>query len=797
MLSNTLQFISQTKLRELERQRSLLLADYASLAESLSESEPVAQLHKLYTGLRGVQCVRKQLHPDVSNLEILLNETGPSVEIVEFWQKKLEQELNWGKLRAEIVYVFGALLGEWGRQPEETQRLSNERDEASEKILSALTNPVEKLESDWFTDQPDPFQENVVNLMERIAYEWEAILVNGGSHIHYLSDIQDDIYQSPNLRLEAKKLVDNYILGREFMTAISLSTRDPDTWNWPAEGIPFQVLWTRNKWRMYPRVSLIEKAIVESYSTLIRETAEKSLSDQVRILNRQSRLAKLIELNSPEVILANERRMLEHLQSSVFFDWYEEVDPWDGTEVGEFPEESPQIPNIVTQRADQQVSLRNSTGAYYSGEGYGGTNPQLQLVHAEVQTLRAAYPDWPLFVVKLDLQDYYPSIRHDSLLAMLRQLCFPDVAVRFCERFLSIPLVKDGQMTKVNRGVPMGYTLSGVLAEMLMKFLESHVHNSASVRIIRVVDDITLLACNAEEIQKAYAAVKAFLDGCGLKINFAKSGSLAMGAELPEQTPKGSVRFGLLELLPDANWVVHEESFLEHWQQARQRIESTHSILERVSLYNANLKFLTKMLGINLDLGKVHRDSINNAFRRYHNDFFGTGQSIVSGIRQTITERYLGQSQLTSLPESWVYWPITAGGLSLRNILVQMGQANESFTQTQKGRIETPKERSENWQFEEGWIKYYDQFFESLKLEGPKENPVMKTLVKDFIQRGAEISAGQQSTLSDYWRWVLVVYGPEILERFGTFRFLITDLVPLQLIQERLVHDSSLGSGEE
>jgi hypothetical protein len=68
----------------------------------------------------------------------------------------------------------------------------------------------------------------------------------------------------------------------------------------------------------------------------------------------------------------------------------------------------------------------------------------------------------------------------------------------------------------------------------------------------------------------------------------------------------------------------------------------------------------------------------------------------------------------------------------------------------------------------------------------------MKTLVQDFINRGAEISGGKQTTLSDYWRWILCVYGPEILEKFGTFRFLITELVPLQLIHEQLLHDDSL-----
>jgi hypothetical protein len=64
-------------------------------------------------------------------------------------------------------------------------------------------------------------------------------------------------------------------------------------------------------------------------------------------------------------------------------------------------------------------------------------------------------------------------------------------------------------------------------------------------------------------------------------------------------------------------------------------------------------------------------------------------------------------------------------------------------------------------------------------------NAVMETLVKDFISRGTELSAGQQKTLSPYWRWVLYIYGPQILESFGTFRFLFSELVPLQILTSR------------
>jgi hypothetical protein len=142
-----------------------------------------------------------------------------------------------------------------------------------------------------------------------------------------------------------------------------------------------------------------------------------------------------------------------------------------------------------------------------------------------------------------------------------------------------------------------------------------------------------------------------------------------------------------------------------------------------------------------------------------------------------------------------MYWPITAGGLSLRCALVLCGQYQAAFDARQKNPVTAPTSRPANWQYgDPKWDAFYNHLLAELKPAKPKESAVMKTLANDFIARGQEISGGKQSGLSDYWRWILGIYGPEILDRFGTFRFLLTDLVPLQLIHEQLLHESSLDS---
>ncbi len=55
----------------------------------------------------------------------------------------------------------------------------------------------------------------------------------------------------------------------------------------------------------------------------------------------------------------------------------------------------------------------------------------------------------------------------------------------------------------------------------------------------------------------------------------------------------------------------------------------------------------------------------------------------------------------------------------------------------------------------------------------------------------------QQAGLSAYWRWILYIYGPQILDFLGTFRFLITELVPLQLISQKYRQGVADEGGEE
>src|SRR5690348_4857664 len=103
------QFITQVKFRELREQRDKSLAAYDKLAAELAEAHHAgSRVRLLSAGLRGMQCARRPLHPDVGNLELLLgrgDDSQASSRTLAFWQAELQRELRRGRLRADIVYL--------------------------------------------------------------------------------------------------------------------------------------------------------------------------------------------------------------------------------------------------------------------------------------------------------------------------------------------------------------------------------------------------------------------------------------------------------------------------------------------------------------------------------------------------------------------------------------------------------------------------------------------------------------------------------------------------------------------
>lgn len=240
----------------------------------------------------------------------------------------------------------------------------------------------------------------------------------------------------------------------------------------------------------------------------------------------------------------------------------------------------------------------------------------------------------------------------------------------------------------------------------------------------------------------------------------------------------------MLTIDPDGQWNVNISAFTHYVQQAHEEIQQIPALLSKVEAYNNHITYLFNALALRLPLGERHRKTVNRLLQGFQQDLFDDPLGGIETLRRLIRERFLGKASNIHIPEAWFYWPITAGGAGLYQVYILISGYSMHFAQQEQ--LVPPEKRLPDWQDQStAWGHFYRDLFHQLDVQPPEENPVMETLVADFIQRGATLSAGTQTSLATYWRWTLYLYGPQILQALGTFRFLITELVPLQLIIKR------------
>jgi len=145
MFTPTGHFITQMKFRELRAQREKALTAYDA-----------DRLRLLYRGLRSLTFAKQPLHPDVANLEPLLREldTGhASSETIRFWIEQLRRELARGRMCAEIVYIFGALLEERSLDGAQDAGREEEWLDAQAAILSRLSATPQQPDNPAFAER--------------------------------------------------------------------------------------------------------------------------------------------------------------------------------------------------------------------------------------------------------------------------------------------------------------------------------------------------------------------------------------------------------------------------------------------------------------------------------------------------------------------------------------------------------------------------------------------------------------------------------------------------------------------
>lgn len=789
MFNQTEQFITQMKLHELRVQREHLLARYDSIAQEFAQQpDDPARLRYLYDALKNLKFAKQPLHPDTANLEVLLYESQNNTsDLLTFWLNRLQEELAAGRRRSEFIYIFGALLEDWAGQPAEDTR---ERDSYQAEALFRTTQPSTAFNLNALTAYAQDYDLNPPDDLKPEEREKQSFTrpVTAAELRPILQRLVADPYRSPTLRDEVRRFLASEALVNEFADALTIMLDAAGDWSWDSDGIPTRVVWMRRKWRLVLDEDLPTACMLEILASRLFAALNQrflfSVASTMGLLQGKLRQPNPTLVDHERKTMQTALKPFKRVSGSIWSDTTVEINDLSDETIlraaRELWGESYSLHYARTYAISglyQRAGL--SAGSYDADYGAGGMNDALLRIQGDIQLSRAAFPTKPVYLLKLDIEDFYPSIPHEVVLKLLPKM--PDDVRVLIERFLRVPHKHpNGTVTTAVRGLPINCGLSHFLAEYLLRLLDIHLTNNANVQIIRVVDDIAILSTSAEDIQKAWRLLQDFYAACGLTFNTSKSGSVAVGGERPSGLPQSLPTWLLLQLHPDGEWRVDPSALSVVINQTRAKLDAPRSVIALVEDYNTAAEFVVNSVALDLPLGTAHRESINAAIAQFH---YGDAQTpgITTRLRGLIHERF---GATLDIPEGWLYFPITAGGLGLTQPLVDTARFGEPYLK--RTITQVPQARGDDWLYKQNnWAYYYNLTFVRVQSGTPVQQDVMETLVKDFIQRGKKLSGGKQQSLSAYWRWILYTYGAQIIDYFGTFRFLITQLVPVQLILQK------------
>ncbi len=813
---NGTHLLAQIKLRETRRQRDRLHALYDSIeARFTAAGSPLERLRALHAGLREVTFAQKPLHPDVADLDALFlaDELGTAPpELIADRTRLLERELTQGRLRAEFTYAFGLILSEWTAPTADASTPA----QPEPHPLPLLWEPAPAINTGWLDRAWQPLADvlaGVVAEVQKFA-RTEALAPVGQREVtSVLSRLQRDSYASPELRRQAAGVLSSPTQINEYAGALTILLNNLDEWEWPEPGLPLRAVWFRIKYRPYLHEDLITALFLQviglRWGLHLRYKLAWPALHSGKEADPGSRLFPKEPRTAPLSVVEQRR---------------------------------------LSSQAQRFLATLRGSGDPESAGGYGpdALLEMLQTIETELRFASVFTRDRPLYVLQTDLRDFYPSLSHGLILDVLGRLGVSERWRQFFGKFLSARVRYRGQTRSVSRGLILEHLLADVLAECVLVVLDLHLIRSTGLRRCAVIDDLWLFSAERDSIVSAWREQQAFCRACGLEINEAKSGAVCFNAPegLPEGLPAGRPRWGLLRLQPDGAWAVDEPAFAQQEDILRRQIAAQRSVLGLVSTYNGQVNYVLRQLALSLPLRGEHHRRVGARLDQMHESLLEPGHGLAEEVRRRLSGAFAdARLKERGLPAALLYWPITAGGLALSHPLLHVAaylrgrpstaapvppdrdvvgaylwRRSSKLTRSPlspaeisallyppQGGLPVPLTREDISAYlrhkakdsalpgDEDvdsavavlWGALYDRLVLPIELSPPPALPAMENLVNDFIKRGGEVSGRDQAGLSPYWRWVVYAYGPSLLEALGTFRFLMTELVPLELILEQ------------
>jgi hypothetical protein len=306
MLTPTERFITQMKLRELRTQRDQLRTTYDTLSRHAEEAASDAdRVRLLYAQLHTLSLAQQPLHPTVANLEPILRDSArdrTAPEVMEFWQRRLQQELKQGRLRSDMVYVFGTLLNDWATAPPTPPPGDQQSGTLRADLLTQITQTPESHVVTDLLDSSFTAAGMTQANMARHLYNEDNVSLRACVEPYeirpLLQYLAQDHHRSAALRQDARRFLENNVLLKELADALTMLVSNLDSWDWPTAGIAAHAQWSHTKWRLYVEDDLPTACLLEVIGARWQTAFQWVFHDVTT--NRLNRLNDLVALTLVE-----------------------------------------------------------------------------------------------------------------------------------------------------------------------------------------------------------------------------------------------------------------------------------------------------------------------------------------------------------------------------------------------------------------------------------------------------------------------------------------------------------------
>ncbi len=801
-LGETLEFITNVKLKELER----LNSDFVKHSDDLlragvnTPKSRDALLKRLGDLIEGMSTWPHSWSQDFklkgmkSFAELASRDSSISTQALAIWIRRAEAEIEHQKTRFRFAQLFGALLTDWTHARDNASP-TDSTDQFEQVSRKETLEQKQKLESIIFEekdidvdslreylddlfgseqaktilkDEREKMKEFSKNLRKRVVNDWEVKVT-----IH--SVLRQDILSSEKASLLRDFLRRPSVI-KELASVLTMQLASINSWSWPSEGVLVEPRRQLNgKTRFYLDAELLTALLLHYIGTLwaiefrrltcvIRDSAfwEKGSARFSRSESR--RRAIFFKPDNGETISSYRRKyqlgdlfMCQLPQNmGVIQNGYDDEsdnDDDDGHISGTWGESGQS-----GVRFDTPVNLKQSLLQIMSND---------LLFNLEIHNAAT--------VLRTDLEWFGPSLPIPTIKTVAEFFGMPKADVNFLERFLSCPVIfKDDPSKEVRvrkRGTPLSYMLSTLAGEMVMFIMDVAVNQRAEGLFLhRIHDDFWLWDSDSKRCGMAWAEMTRYAKLAGLTFNKEKTGSVTAGklSSKDGKLPVGDVRWGFLRLNDEGVFEVDQALIDEHIIELRRQLDATSSLFAWAQAYNKYMSFIKRNCASpSYVYGLKHLDSVVDTLARVQKETFKDNSdgvedpTFVDFVSRQLAKRF-GVDQV-DVPYGWYLWPNAAGGLEVNDPLIELffmreamkKEANSAKSVLQKARMKD--EQQYKWAKDQ-WDQGHSNRFQS-------DNESKKAGKDDLFFSKEEFDRGREAR-AEWWHeaYTSLLRTPETLQ---------------------------------